>query len=297
MTSPNWQPEQKRTFALTRIAYTLIASLLLVAILVSCGGGTEEPPTPTPRAEVIVRVPPTPTQIPTLSPIQTPAPLPTPTQVPEPTPSPEPTPEPEPTPTPRPYDSTTVMYDLAPPFAAGSDALLRVIQEIRDNNDSSLVPVLVEIMRFLPTRALLEGVGETLRTLSGQSLEDLAWDKWMEWLGQNLADYQPPPEYAAWKSAMYANLHPRFAMFLEPASEFSRIDVTEIVWGGVLPDGIPDLRDPEFLTPDEADYILPDDRIFGVEINGEVRAYPLRIVNAHEMVNDTVGGEPISLMW
>ena len=66
------------------------------------------------------------------------------------------------------------MYDLAPPFAAGSDALLRVIQEIRDNNDSSLVPVLVEIMRFLPTRALLEGVGETLRTLSGQSLEDLA---------------------------------------------------------------------------------------------------------------------------
>ena len=96
---------------------------------------------------------------------------------------------------------------------------------------------------------------------------------------------------------MYANLHPRFAMFLEPASEFSRIDVTEIVWGGVLPDGIPDLRDPSFLTPDEADYILPDDRVFGVEINGDVKAYPLRIVNAHEMVNDTVGGEPISLMW
>ena len=41
----------------------------------------------------------------------------------------------------------------------------------------------------------------------------------------------------------------------------------------------------------------PDDRVFGLEINGDVRAYPLRVVNAHEMVNDSVGGEPISLMW
>ena len=41
----------------------------------------------------------------------------------------------------------------------------------------------------------------------------------------------------------------------------------------------------------------PGDGVLGVNINGETKAYPLRIVNAHEMVNDTVGGEPISLMW
>ena len=279
--------------ALIKRAYIPIVSLALIAVLAACGDGTSEPQTPTSTPVVVVRVPPTPTPMPAIVPIQTPAPLPTPTEVPEPTPEPKPTP----TSTPRPYDSTTVMYDLAPPFAAGSPQLLQVLQEIRDNNDRSLVPVLVEVLRFLPTRALLEGVGETLRTLSGQSFEDLAWDLWMEWLGQNLDDYQPPPEYPAWKAAMYANLDPRFAMFLAPASDFSRIDVTEIVWGGVLPDGIPDLRDPNFLTPDEADYLLPDDRVFGVEINGEVKAYPLRIVNAHEMVNDSVGGEPISLMW
>ena len=40
-----------------------------------------------------------------------------------------------------------------------------------------------------------------------------------------------------------------------------------------------------------------NDRVFGVTINGDSRAYPLRIVNAHEMVNDVVGEEPISLMW
>ena len=92
-------------------------------------------------------------------------------------------------------------------------------------------------------------------------------------------------------------LDSRFALFLRPAREFSRIDLTEVVWGGVLPDGIPDLRNPKLLSPADADYLNLTDRVFGVTINGESRAYPLRIVNAHEMVNDTVGGEPISLMW
>ena len=41
----------------------------------------------------------------------------------------------------------------------------------------------------------------------------------------------------------------------------------------------------------------PDDRVFGVSINGEHRAYPLRIVNAHEMANDWLGGEPIALAY
>ena len=47
----------------------------------------------------------------------------------------------------------------------------------------------------------------------------------------------------------------------------------------------------------EAVYFDADDRVFGVTIEGESRAYLVRIVNAHEMVNDVVGGEPISLMW
>ena len=73
--------------------------------------------------------------------------------------------------------------------------------------------------------------------------------------------------------------------------------MTELVWGGVAPDGIPDIQDPIPLAPEEADYILSDDRVFGVSINGEHRAYPLRIVNAHEMANDTLGGEPIALAY
>ena len=46
-----------------------------------------------------------------------------------------------------------------------------------------------------------------------------------------------------------------------------------------------------------ATYLNPDDRVFGVEINGDARAYPLRIANWHEMVNDIVGGVPVSLAY
>ena len=39
------------------------------------------------------------------------------------------------------------------------------------------------------------------------------------------------------------------------------------------------------------------DHTLGVSINGEHRAYPLRILNAHEMANDVLGGEPFALAY
>ena len=43
--------------------------------------------------------------------------------------------------------------------------------------------------------------------------------------------------------------------------------------------------------------LINDDRVFGVSFNGEHRAYPLRILNAHEMANDVVGGVPFALAY
>ena len=37
--------------------------------------------------------------------------------------------------------------------------------------------------------------------------------------------------------------------------------------------------------------------VFGVAINGDYRAYPLRILDWHEMANDVVGGEPVALAY
>ncbi|MDX1689373.1 MAG: DUF3179 domain-containing protein, partial [Candidatus Promineifilaceae bacterium] len=47
----------------------------------------------------------------------------------------------------------------------------------------------------------------------------------------------------------------------------------------------------------QVQYLTPEEPVFGLEINGDARAYPLRIIDNHEMVNDVVGGVPISLAY
>ncbi len=119
----------------------------------------------------------------------------------------------------------------------------------------------------------------------------------MEWLGQRPDEFRPPEGYLRWKINLLNIIDPRFEEFLESGEETARIDLTEIAWGGVRPDGIPDLQNAPVIPADEAGYLGPDERVFGVSINGEHRAYPLRIVNPHEMANDVLGGEPIALAY
>ena len=310
---------------------TIIAIILmtLAAIATACGDSRESAPppaasSPSPLAFASPTSPPAPdAPTPEPSAIPTPdadAPTPEPSAIPTPdadTPTPKssaiptlapdaPTPEPTatpaadtptPEPTAAPYDSNRAMRDVFPGFGLTGALMYDTLDVIAARKDRSLVPVLVEMMRFMPSPSARDAVARTLAAVTGQAHSGDEWDLWMEWLGANLADYQPPSDYVAWKEDLYFVIDPRFARFLRPAREFSRIDPTEIVWGGVLPDGIPDLRNPQFQNADEQTFMNPDDRVFGVEINGDARAYPLRIVNAHEMVNDVVGREPISLMW
>ncbi|MSR70020.1 MAG: DUF3179 domain-containing protein [Phycisphaerales bacterium] len=44
-------------------------------------------------------------------------------------------------------------------------------------------------------------------------------------------------------------------------------------------------------------YAVTTDRVIGVEVNGEVRAYPLQMMNVHEIVNDELGGVPIAVTY
>lgn len=61
-------------------------------------------------------------------------------------------------------------------------------------------------------------------------------------------------------------------------------------------DCIPSIDDPTFQSADEADWLASGDLVIGVEIDGETRAYPLRILNVHEIVNDEVGGLPLAVV-
>lgn len=64
------------------------------------------------------------------------------------------------------------------------------------------------------------------------------------------------------------------------------------------PDRIPAIRNPEFVSAIEAErWMVPDEPVIGVEINGEARAYSTFMLSRHEIVNDIVGGRPIAVTW
>jgi hypothetical protein len=64
------------------------------------------------------------------------------------------------------------------------------------------------------------------------------------------------------------------------------------------PDAIPAINDPQFETAQAAAALLkPDERVIGLVINGQARAYPINIMSSHEIVNDVVGGQPVAVTW
>ena len=63
-------------------------------------------------------------------------------------------------------------------------------------------------------------------------------------------------------------------------------------------DSIPSIDNPRFVGPGEADQQMQSfERVLGVSINGDHRAYPLNMLSRHEIVNDTVGGVPVAVTW
>jgi hypothetical protein len=75
------------------------------------------------------------------------------------------------------------------------------------------------------------------------------------------------------------------------------VPVPALSTGGLPKDAIPALTNPEFVPAGIANFMVLDERVMGVVINGEARAYPIRILNGHEIVNDEVQGQPIAVTW
>ncbi len=90
------------------------------------------------------------------------------------------------------------------------------------------------------------------------------------------------------------------ALQTRSADEFPEplVDPSEIISGGPPPDGIPPIEDPVFLNVAEALDLLPAaEPVVVLEINGDARAYPVRVLIWHEIVNDTVGDVPVSVTY
>lgn len=71
----------------------------------------------------------------------------------------------------------------------------------------------------------------------------------------------------------------------------------EIHSGGPPRDGIPAIDNPRFVNANLADFLQPGDRVIGIARNGASKAYPVAILNWHEIVNDRIGDEPVVVSY
>ena len=74
------------------------------------------------------------------------------------------------------------------------------------------------------------------------------------------------------------------------------IPVDEIKDGGPPKDGIPSIDQPKFKKASAME-LDADTRVLGVKTNGVAKAYPIAIMNFHEIVNDEFGGEPVVVTY
>jgi len=76
------------------------------------------------------------------------------------------------------------------------------------------------------------------------------------------------------------------------------VDLAQIVQGGVARDAIPALSDPKFVSASEArKFLRGKDEVIGISENGFSKAYPIKILNHHEVVNDLVGGRHVTVTY
>lgn len=149
----------------------------------------------------------------------------------------------------------------------------------------------LEIIAYTQSPRSQQSVITLLERKTGQSFgRDM--NKWYFWLWNR-------PEiisssYADFKASLYRNIDPKFEKYFKSHQGSARIRLDEIRWGGVLQDGIPPLRKPAMITAQQAGYLQDSNVVFGIEINGDARAYPKRILAWHEMFVDTIGGVDIA---
>ena len=77
----------------------------------------------------------------------------------------------------------------------------------------------------------------------------------------------------------------------------SSIPTNEILHGGPPRDGIPAISNPKHVSADQASFLRDSDRVIGIEINGEARAYSIGILNWHEIVNDRIGNQSVAITY
>ncbi|MEO0388636.1 MAG: DUF3179 domain-containing (seleno)protein, partial [Pseudomonadota bacterium] len=196
-----------------------------------------------------------------------------------------------------------VFEDSLEQSAWGRDQSI-ALSEIAASGDPRLAWIISDMMRFTWRREFDDALAEAAATLL--QIEFKSHLRWGEVTDHLIAwDIPAYPGYLQSKRAIFTNFVPGWdRIFVEGA-----IDWRLVSWGGVPIDPrpydttqdhcncIPAADNPEVSTADAARWLKDSDIVFGIEINGEARAYPRRIMEVREMVNDTLGGRDLAIPY
>ncbi len=186
---------------------------------------------------------------------------------------------------------------LAVLLGSSASAAREAIDRVVEVGDTRFAGVFIELLRAAEMGIASPAAGaastRALEKLTGQSFGG-DWPAWVAWYAGT--DLAAPPGFVGWKGELLGRIDERFAEVLYAGAP-SRIRVEEVVWGGVAYEGIPALDRPKHVAAEDVDYLGDDDPVFGIALGGEARAYPLRIMDWHEMVNDRLGGVDFSIAY
>ncbi|MEM6309387.1 MAG: DUF3179 domain-containing (seleno)protein [Pseudomonadota bacterium] len=175
---------------------------------------------------------------------------------------------------------------------------------IETSGDARIVWIIADLMRFVPEPQLQTILGNAAGPLLGKEVPNLSrWgfvtDHLIAW------DIPAPPDYLAIKAQIFNGIIPGWEkIFVE-----GDVDWRLVSWGGVLIDDraydttdeacncIPAADNPAVTGAEDADWLADEDIVFGIEVNGEYRAYPRQIMEVREMVNDTLGGRDLGIPY
>ena len=174
-----------------------------------------------------------------------------------------------------------VLYNEASVYQAA-------LQHIEDQWTPESALFLTETAIILPHREKRKLIFELMERKSGRKF-DADFNKCYDWIWAQ--DYSfSADRVSEFRFDLYTALrHYDLAEYFTDRPTHL-IPTEEIRFGGVSRDGVIPIRQPRMVASIAATDMQPEQIVFGIEINGDARAYPRRMLGHHEMVWDTVGG-------
>jgi len=170
-----------------------------------------------------------------------------------------------------------------------------LVEVIDSNRSERWVPWLLDLLRADVSLQVSNDISATLEAMTGvpstaRIPDMIAYGGWAQSKGLSGG-----VGYVEFKASLYEGFDPAFGPLIR--SVVNQTEVAAIQWGGVPLGGIPELNDPDRVPAAAATWMVDDEIVLGVTVNGEAVAYPLRILAHHELANDTIGGDDLALVY